>query len=256
MHTLSPTDPTLPTPREATLHDRLGCASADVDRYQTGMAAYGCITRTWSLAWPGEPTPDLLALNASAHMHPWPSTAPAAGSTPTCLAPRRRPAAPRAPARLSRSVPIGRAAAEAQRPSRPPAPHKQQEGILMPSNTNCTTTTHAVASTTDRHKLEFNQFTAAHYACNGSGEISPRTIRRADRDRCAAGSQGRTQVALLAGCTGRMGHLTQHPAHWAAVGWCCMNPTTTTTPDLAHRGCVGCAAPAPHSCAERDGPVG
>jgi len=36
-----------------------------------------------------------------------------------------------------------------------------------------------VAPTIDRHKLEFNQATAAAYACNGSGQISPRTIRRA-----------------------------------------------------------------------------
>lgn len=34
----------------------------------------------------------------------------------------------------------------------------------------------------DRHKLEFNQETAAAYACNGSGQISPRTIRRATED--------------------------------------------------------------------------
>lgn len=36
-----------------------------------------------------------------------------------------------------------------------------------------------VAPTIDRHKLEFNQDTAADYACNGTGQISPRTIRRA-----------------------------------------------------------------------------
>ena len=36
--------------------------------------------------------------------------------------------------------------------------------------------------TIDRHKLEFNQETAAAYACNGSGQISPRTIRRATED--------------------------------------------------------------------------
>ena len=34
----------------------------------------------------------------------------------------------------------------------------------------------------DRHKLEFNQETAAAYACNGSGQIIPRTIRRATDD--------------------------------------------------------------------------
>jgi excisionase family DNA binding protein len=36
-----------------------------------------------------------------------------------------------------------------------------------------------VAPAVDRHKLEFNQVTAAAYACNDSGQISPRTIRRA-----------------------------------------------------------------------------
>lgn len=37
----------------------------------------------------------------------------------------------------------------------------------------------AVAPEVDRRKPEFRQETAAAYACNGSGQISPRTIRRA-----------------------------------------------------------------------------
>lgn len=36
-----------------------------------------------------------------------------------------------------------------------------------------------VAATIDNIKPEFDQSGAADYACNGSGQISPRTIRRA-----------------------------------------------------------------------------
>ena len=105
-----PTSPLDPTLREWSLFERLGCISDDDTTAHDGIVAYDAITRLWSVVYPGEPTPVLLAREPS-DVPPWPSTAPADGSTPTCLAPRRRPAAPRAPASPSRSAPIGRVAA-------------------------------------------------------------------------------------------------------------------------------------------------